>query len=214
MKRMNWWWVVLAGAVAMSVPMAKTLAQTPAADEEVFEAPVDGPLTLAEEDFMGPPGGPAGGDEMDRHFVMRYGPGGGRGMGMGAPGGHGMGMGAGFGMRLQALDLTDEQKTKIEAIHERAQRKNIQSRADLQVAQLDLRKLLRAENPDRRAIESQIDRVSALQVGMHKANLGVMFETRALLTEAQKKQLQEMRGQRMRHGDAGEKPKSGKPDTQ
>jgi protein CpxP len=215
MKRMNWWWVALAGAVAMSAPAANTFAQAPAADEEVFEAPVDGPLTLAEEDFMGPGGPAGGGDEMERHFVMRYGPGGGRGMGMGmAPGGHGMGMGPQFGMRLQALDLTDEQKAKIEAIHERAQRKNIQGRADLQVAQLDLRKLLRAENPDRRAIETQIDRVSALQAGMHKANLGVMFETRALLTETQKKQLQEMRGQRMRRGDAKEKPKSVKPDTQ
>lgn len=214
MKKMNWWWVALAGAVAMSAPVANTFAQAPGPSEELFETPVDGPFTLPEEDFMGL-GEPGGGDGMERHLVMRYGPGGGRGRGMGMGlGGHGMGMGPEFGMRLHALDLTDQQKTKIEAVHERAQRKNIQSRADLQVAQLDLRKLLRAENPDRRAIESQIDRVSALQAGMQKANLGVMFETRALLTEAQKKQLQEMRGQRMRHGDVDEKPKSAKPDTQ
>ena len=148
-----------------------------------------------------------GGGGMDHDVVMRHGPGMGMGGGMG-PGGRGPGMGPGLGMRLAALDLTDEQKTKLEAIHERSARKNIQSRADIQIARLDLRKLLRADNPDRRAIESQIDKVSSMQAAMQKANLGAMFEARSVLTDAQRKKLKEMRqewpqmgGPHMRHGD-------------
>lgn len=226
MKRINWWWVALAGVVAVSVPAAITLAQSPEAEDETFEAPVGGlawgmfdPAGDDEFTWEEEVGG-GGGGGMERHFVMRRGPGGGGGMGMGGGhgmGGHGMGMGRGhgmrFAMRLHALDLTDDQKTKIEAIHDRAMRKNIQSRADLKIVQLDLHKLLRADNPDRRAVEAQIDKLSAMQTAMHKAHLGVMFEARSLLTDAQKKQLQEMGhgrpgmgGPHMRHGGAEGSP--------
>lgn len=212
MKPKSWWWVALAGAVAISVPAVITHAQAPAGFDQMLHAATDdladwlqpGDEGVAGQDEMG-------GGEMGHDVVMRRGPGMGMGGGMG-PGGHGPGMGPGLEMRLAALDLTDEQKTKLEAIHERSQRKNIQSRADIQIARLDLRKLLRADNPDRRAIESQIDKVSSMQATMQKANLGAMFEARSVLTDAQRKKLQEMRhdwpqmgGPHMRHGDSSER---------
>jgi Spy/CpxP family protein refolding chaperone len=111
---------------------------------------------------------------------------------MGHGGDMGYGGGMGHGMQLEALDLTADQKQKIEAVHERATRAGIQARADLEVAQLDLAKLMRADSPDRRAVEAQIDKIGAMRARMQKARVGVMFDTRALLTDAQKKKLHEL----------------------
>src|SRR5262245_9249293 len=57
---------------------------------------------------------------------------------------------------IAELKLTDSQRKRIGEILARQIRQAIQARAALQVARLDLRKLLREESPDRRAIEGQI----------------------------------------------------------
>jgi Spy/CpxP family protein refolding chaperone len=151
-----------------------------------------------------------------------YGMGGGMGMGTGmgtmhdgmgaGPGGrfgHGIrgGMGRGFGRghrmgprALEALDLTPPQRERIEALHERQLRTAIQSRADLATAGLDLRKLLRAANPDRRAIDAQIDRMSDLRASLHKARVATMLDVRAVLTPEQREKLETLGPGAMRRG--------------
>jgi Spy/CpxP family protein refolding chaperone len=102
-------------------------------------------------------------------------------------------MGRGFGMGLGRLDLTEAQRKRIEEIVDRQMRQSIKARADLRVAELDLRKLMRADVPDRRAIESQIDRIGVMTSGMKKARVGAMLDMRSVLTDEQRKQLQEGR---------------------
>jgi Spy/CpxP family protein refolding chaperone len=126
---------------------------------------------------------------------------GGGGMGPGAMGmGRGMGRGGrmmhrgGFGPRLaRELDLTAEQKEKMKAAHDRQERKAIQARADIQLARLDLRKLMDADKPDSKAIEAQIDRIAGIRAGLAKSRVATMLEFRASLTPEQQKKLRDLR---------------------
>lgn len=147
-----------------------------------------------------------GGDELgeDGPLMADGGMGMGPGMGPGTMGhGHGMGRGMramrhglGLGPRIaRELDLTDAQKEKMKAARERQQRKAIQTRADIQLARLDLRKLMQADKPDQRAIDAQIDRISGLEAGLHKSRVAAMLEFRAMLTPEQQKKLKELREQ-------------------
>ena len=114
--------------------------------------------------------------------------------------GHGMGRGGrfmrhgGFGpMLMRELDLTAEQRDKMKASRERQERKAIQARADIQLARLDMRKLMDAEKPDTKAIEAQIDKIAGLRAGLEKSNVTTMLEFRASLTPDQQKKLRELR---------------------
>jgi len=144
---------------------------------------------------------------------------GGGGMGPGAMGmGRGMGHGGrmmhrgGLGPRLaRELELTAEQKEKMKAAHERQERKAIQARADIQLARLDLRKLMQADKPDSKAIEAQIDRIAGLRAGLEKSRVATMLEFRASLTPEQQKKLRELResGPQMRAPGAAPQKKGG-----
>lgn len=121
----------------------------------------------------------------------------GRRMGFGRRAGMGgeMAMGSGpgrFGHMMQALDLSDTQREKLAAIHERQQRRDIQARADVEIARLDLRKAMSAERPEGVAINTQIDRVARLRSDMAKARVASLLEAIAVFTPEQQKQMREM----------------------
>lgn len=193
MKRMTGWMLVL-GMLA-----AGLLAQE--ARAQAAEGAPDDPGMWAElggeeigEDGLGGDGPLLAHGEME--FGPMMGPGGmgrGRGMGRGMRGMH-RGMGLGPAM-VRELDLTAEQQEKMKAARERQQRKAIQSRADIQLARLDLRKLMQADKPDQRAIDTQIDKISGLEAGLHKSRVATMLEFRASLTPEQQKKLKELREQ-------------------
>lgn len=98
----------------------------------------------------------------------------------------GMGM-----MAFARLDLTDAQKKQIAEVREKQQRKAIESQADMQLAQLDLRKAMQAETPSAATINTQIDKLSKLRADAHKSRVAAFLEARALLTPEQQKQLRE-----------------------
>ena len=121
----------------------------------------------------------------------------------GAMGGmRGMGARAGMGPRgmggwgpgmAQALQLSDSQREKLRDIRERQMRRGIQARADLALARLDLRKLMRADRPELGAINGQIDRVARIRTELAKARVASMLEARALLTPEQRQKMREFR---------------------
>ena len=124
-----------------------------------------------------------------------------------APGahGHGMMMRRNLGMRFAALDLTDAQRDKLRDIHEAAARKSVQRRADMQLARMDLRKLMRAESPSAASVNAQIDKISRLQAEGMKAHFDTFMQARAVLTPEQQKKLRSgpapMRMEHDRHGE-------------
>lgn len=120
---------------------------------------------------------------------------------------HGAGMGRGPNGRhveeLRAkLNLSDDQRKRLADIHDRRAREVIPIQSDLKVAHLDMRKLMRSDKPDLRAIEAQIDKISALRARLEKVRVAGHLEARALLTPAQQKILREQGG-RMHMGWMG-----------
>lgn len=116
------------------------------------------------------------------------------------PGPHGMGpMGPGGGLPhgalLQRLHLSDAQRSRLADIRERQARRDITGRADLQLARMDLGKLLRSEKPDAAAINAQIDRLAALRATQAKARVASHLEARAVLTSEQLGELRTLREQ-------------------
>jgi Spy/CpxP family protein refolding chaperone len=163
----------------------------------------DGDAPPALGDGSGPddPSGAAAGD-------AQYGPGGG-GMGMHRGGMRGGPMfrrrGAmGMRLRLAQLDLTEAQRTKLRDLNDAHARKAVQRRADLQLARMDLRKLMRADKPDAGAVNAQIDKLSRLQADGMKSAYELRMQARAVLTPEQLKKLQApMDPMMMRHGRMG-----------
>uniref|UniRef100_A0A832I3M0 Periplasmic heavy metal sensor n=1 Tax=Eiseniibacteriota bacterium TaxID=2212470 RepID=A0A832I3M0_UNCEI len=115
---------------------------------------------------------------------------GGMGFGRGGPRGAGPG---GLLRALEALELSEAQRKKIEDLRLRHARRAIQARADLATARLDLVQLLRADAPDRRAVEAQIDRIAALRAALEKDRTGMMLDVRAALTPEQLRRLDSLR---------------------
>jgi len=184
------------------------------ADLMAWDSEDDDDMMLGDEDMGGPgPGdhGPmAGGPPMGGRHMGPGGMHGGPGMGPGGPGGMRGGMGmrhGGPGMRggmmharLAMLDLSEAQRDRMHTIREAQQRKGIQMRADLQLARLDMAKLMRADKPDQAALNAQIDRLARLRADAAKARLSGHLEMRSVLTAEQIKKLHE-RGPMMERMD-------------
>jgi Spy/CpxP family protein refolding chaperone len=125
-------------------------------------------------------------------------------------GGDGPGPGRHGGMRNRAarafrnLDLTKEQRDKIAEIRDKQERNAIRMRADLETARLDMRRLIRADKPDRAAINRQVERMASLRSDLEKARIGMMLDVRDVLTPEQR---EKMRGAMLDEG--GEGPEGG-----
>jgi len=132
---------------------------------------------------------PAGGQAQDRPPAPPQ---------AGWDGGDGPGGGRHGGMRGRAarafgnLDLSKEQRNAIRL------------RSDLETARLDMRRLLRADKPDRAAINRQVERMASLRSDLVKARIGMMLDVRDVLTPEQR---EKMRGAML--GEDGEGPEGG-----
>lgn len=140
---------------------------------------------LATADFHGPLGGDMAGPGMGGHRR------GGRAL-------RGLAM-----RRLEQLGLSEQQKTRIADIRDEHEKEAIRMQSDLRLARLELRKLLRAEQPNVRAIDSQIDRLSTIRGEMMKSGIRSRIEVRSVLTPKQRQKLREMPLERGRQGKAG-----------
>ena len=207
--RSTTWSVMLAAALCATPVLAQTPTYgSPRGTESRASSPAqpDDPAALAgdqaDQDLLAQ----LVGDDGPLEAPM---PGDGPGMG-GMRGGRGgmrggMGMGAHWGMMASQLDLTDTQKEKIRGIMETQMRRGIQERADLQIATLDLGKLMRADTPNRGAIDAQVDKMARMRATLSKERIGAMLDARAVLTPEQRDKLKQMRTQGWggRHGGRG-----------
>jgi Spy/CpxP family protein refolding chaperone len=89
----------------------------------------------------------------------------------------------------QFLGLTDEQVGRLHKISLDAQKASVQTRADMELRHIELRELLRAENPDHDAIMQKLDEVNALQGKMEKQRVETMLSARSVLTPEQQKKI-------------------------
>jgi periplasmic protein CpxP/Spy len=137
------------------------------------------------------------------------------------PGGPGMGPGFGqhrppmersFGLGqfwnnpnlATKLALTDDQRKAMDGILQEHRLKLIDLRATLQKAELAMGPLMKADTPDRAAIDAQIDKVVSARADLEKANAHFLLDIRMQLKPDQWKQLQTMHQDRMHHEGMGE----------
>jgi len=97
----------------------------------------------------------------------------------------------------KALVLTDEQRKKIEDINFNVQKAAIQQQAVLRVQRLELERLMRADNPDRAAIDKKIPEVAQAQTTIMRARINALMDLRGVLTKEQRDKIREFVAQRL-----------------
>jgi Spy/CpxP family protein refolding chaperone len=88
---------------------------------------------------------------------------------------------------MEKLNLTDEQKKDVEKIHVDAEKQSIAQKAKEATARVELRQLLKADAPDKSAIEKKINEIADLTVQMHMIKINSWFAINKLLTPDQQK---------------------------
>jgi len=104
---------------------------------------------------------------------------------------------------VKQLTLTDDQRKAMDGILQDHKMRLIDLRANLQKAEVTLGPLMKADTPDEKAIEAQIDKVVTARAELERANARFLLDIRLQLKPEQWKQLQTLRTQRMQHGRMG-----------
>jgi len=100
----------------------------------------------------------------------------------------------------EKLGITAEQATKIRQETTEFRKGAIRGRADLQVRRLELQDLLRADSPDRAAIDKKLDEISAARLAQSKAQVHYRLAMREALTPEQRQKLRQMRAESRQRG--------------
>jgi Spy/CpxP family protein refolding chaperone len=101
------------------------------------------------------------------------------------------------------VGITDEQFAKIRGQESDFRKTEIRDRADLQVKRIDLQDLISADKPDRAAIDSKLEEISASQLALEKAAVDYRLDMRDAITPAQRDKLRELMRDRRQRGGAG-----------
>ncbi len=99
------------------------------------------------------------------------------------------------GMRggMAALELTDEQKEKMNSLRSAHQKAMVDLRAAHQKARIDLGEIRRQDNPSASDIQAKVDAVTAAQGKIMAREIQHSMDVKNLLTVEQKEKLGEMR---------------------
>lgn len=106
---------------------------------------------------------------------------------------------------VKQLSLTDDQRKAMDGILQDHRMKLIDMQATLRKAEVEMIPLMKADSPDRAAIEAQIDKVVSARADLEKANARFLLDIRMQLKPDQWKQLQIIHQNRMQHEGMGER---------
>jgi Spy/CpxP family protein refolding chaperone len=84
------------------------------------------------------------------------------------------------------MAITDEQAAKLQAIRTGFEKTKIKMKADMQLASLDLHEVLRNDQSDLSAVESQLKNLYEIRAGLYLASVKAGREAKAVLTEEQR----------------------------
>lgn len=159
--------------------------------------------------MMGMMGGPrmgghqmamAGGCPQDCPHCPMMGHGGGMGMtGMGAMCPHemkGMGRGAGYDkmylMAMRELKLSPEQKKQVESLRNEYKKRVIKSKADIKIAELELKELARADQVNLDRVKAKINEISTKKADLKFMRYKSLEEFKKVLTPEQRQKVKDM----------------------
>ena len=93
--------------------------------------------------------------------------------------------------------LTDLQKQAFDRINADYEKMVIKKTADIRAAEIDLATFLAKEEPDRQAIQEQVQAMGKIKEDMMMARIDSLLTLKAILTEGQYDQFRELLKQRM-----------------
>ncbi len=123
------------------------------------------------------------------------------GMGGGSGMGGGMMMGSPRMHMVMALDLTDDQRAKINKLHDELQHKNWERMGLIQDETAKLRDLYEADKRDPKAIGAEYQKIFDLKRQIIEAIVDTQNRIEDVLTPDQRAHLKEMRHKMPMHGD-------------
>ena len=85
----------------------------------------------------------------------------------------------------QYLGLSDTQAASLHKIGVDAEKDAVENRAAMEIEHIQLRELLRVDNPDRDAVMQELDRINALRGKVAKQRMEAFFAARGVLTPEQ-----------------------------
>lgn len=105
-----------------------------------------------------------------------------------------------------ALGLNEEQATRLRQILVDTQKSQVKIGADLAVRGIELREMLRSDNPDRAAVMKKVQEISDLRAQMMKTRVEALLAGKTVLTPDQQKKLRMIMDRQVmrRWGSAGE----------
>ena len=92
---------------------------------------------------------------------------------------------------LMGLDLDEQQKTLIGEIKSRMMKDNIRRTADMRIAQIELRDLLRQDPVDMKAVEAKVKQLEMMKTEMRLSHIKAMEDIKTKLTPEQRTKFRE-----------------------
>ena len=89
--------------------------------------------------------------------------------------------------KFKALGLDEKQNAAVQAIHLRTKKDMIRKRADVQVAEIELKEVLSKDPVDMSAAEAAVKKIEGLKSEMKMLHIKAMEEIKASLTPEQRK---------------------------
>jgi len=90
------------------------------------------------------------------------------------------------------MGLTDDQMAKMKPLHSEMQKKQIRSKADLKIAEIELMEIMEVKDFDLDRATSAVKKIEDIKTAQHLGMLRAMKDMRAILTDEQFKNMQKM----------------------
>jgi Spy/CpxP family protein refolding chaperone len=90
------------------------------------------------------------------------------------------------------LGLTEDQTSRLRQIIVESQKSSVKTGADMAVRRIELRELLRAENPDRATVLKKVQEISDLRGQMMKQHVEALLAAKTVLSPEQQKKMRRL----------------------
>ncbi|MEJ2010380.1 MAG: Spy/CpxP family protein refolding chaperone [Acidobacteriota bacterium] len=102
------------------------------------------------------------------------------------------------------VNLTDDQASRLRQLVTNTEKSNIETRAKMATARIDLRQLLMTDKPDQDAVMKKVQEISDLRGQMMKTSVQALLEAKTILTPEQQTKIRQFiqnrfRGRGWRH---------------
>jgi Spy/CpxP family protein refolding chaperone len=99
--------------------------------------------------------------------------------------------------RAHDMGLTDDQMAKMKPLHSEMQKKQIRSKADLKIAEIELKEIMEVKDFDLDKATAAVKKIEDLKTAQHLEMLKAMKDMRAILTDEQFKNMHKMMSMKM-----------------